>query len=72
MEKVLRRYRMPHLTRIDRASGLPVRRPNPVSYEHPHPGNLVHLDIKKLGRNRDGGRHRVLSRQQGQAVRRTT
>ena len=31
----------------------PVRR-----YEHPHPGDLLHLDIKKLGRFRRAG-HRV-------------
>jgi transposase InsO family protein len=72
VENVLRRHRMPRLTHIDKATGLPVRRPKPVRYEHPHPGDLVHVDIKKLGRIPDGGGHRVMSRQQGQANRKTT
>jgi hypothetical protein len=72
VENVLRRYRMPLLTHIDKATGLPVRRPQPVRYEHEHPGDLVHVDVKKLGRIPDGGGHRVMSRQQGQANRKTT
>lgn len=72
VENVLRRYRMPLLTHIDRATGLPVRRPKPVRYEHEHPGDLVHVDIKKLGRIPDGGGHRVMSRRQGQSNRKTT
>jgi len=59
----------PHL---DKATGLPVRRPKPVRYEHPNPGDLVHVDIKKLGRIPGGGGHRVMSRQQGQANRKKT
>ena len=31
-----------------------------VRYEHPHPGALVHLDIKKLGRIPQGGGKRIL------------
>jgi transposase InsO family protein len=72
VENVLRRYRMPLLSHIDQATGLPVRRRKPVRYEHEHPGDLVHVDIKKLGRIPDGGGHRVMSRQQGQANRKTT
>jgi hypothetical protein len=34
-------------------------------YEHPHPGDLVHVDIKKLGRIPDGGGHRVLGKAAG-------
>ena len=47
VEKVLRRYRMPRLSHLDQATGLPVRRPKAVRYEHQHPGDLVHVDIKK-------------------------
>jgi hypothetical protein len=72
VEKVLRRYSMPPLTHLDRATGLPVRKARPVRYEHPNPGDLVHIDIKKLGRIPDGGGHRVMSRQQGQSNRKTT
>jgi transposase InsO family protein len=65
VEAVLRRYRMPLLRDLDQASGLPVRRPKPRRYEHPAPGDLVHVDIKKLGRIPDGGGHRKLGRQAG-------
>ena len=71
VENVLRRYRMSRLTHIDKATGLPVRRPRPIHYEHANPGDLVHVDIKKLGRIPDGGGHRVMSRQQGQSNRKT-
>ena len=63
--RVLARYRMPKLSHIDRATGLPVRRPKPVRYEMTTPGQLVHVDIKKLGRIPDGGGWRMLGRQAG-------
>lgn len=62
VEQVLARYRMPRLAYLDQATGLPVRRPKPVRYEHPTPGDLVHVDIKKQGRIPDGGGHRMLGR----------
>ena len=34
-------------------------------YEWAHPGELVHVDIKKLGRIPDGGGHKVLGRVMG-------
>src|SRR4029453_11880550 len=40
-------------------------------YEHPRPGDLVHLDVKKLGRIPSGGGHRVHGRADGGANRRT-
>ena len=46
----------------DRATGEPIRR-----YEHEKPGDLIHVDVKKLGRIPDGGGHRVMSRQRGQS-----
>jgi len=63
--KVLARYRMPRLACLDQATGLPVRRPAPQRYEHDHPGDLVHVDIKKLGRIPNGGGHRALGRAKG-------
>jgi transposase InsO family protein len=60
--RVLTRYRMPLLTHVDQASGLPVRRPVPVRYEVAAPGELVHVDIKKLGRIPDGGGWRAHGR----------
>ena len=62
IERVLARYGMPKLTHIDRATGLPVRKPTVVRYEKSAPGELVHVDIKKLGRIPNGGGHRMLGR----------
>ncbi len=61
VHRVLTRYGLARLRWLDRATGRPVRR-----YEHPTPGDLVHVDIKKLGRIPDGGGHRVTSRAVGQ------
>jgi transposase InsO family protein len=63
--RVLARYRMPLLVHVDQATGLPVRKPKPLRYEASAPGQLVHVDIKKLGRIPDGGGHRMLGRQAG-------
>jgi transposase InsO family protein len=65
LEAVLRRYRMPLLRHLDQNTGLPVRRPVPRRYERAAPGDLVHLDVKKLGRIPDGGGHRKVGRQLG-------
>jgi len=62
VERVLSRYRMPKLAWVDQATGLPVRRSKPVRYEREHPGELVHVDIKKQGRIPDGGGHRKFGR----------
>jgi hypothetical protein len=47
---------MSRLAHSDRASGVVVR------YQREHPGELVHIDVKKLGRIPDGGGHRVHGR----------
>lgn len=60
--RVLVRYRMPLLAHLDRATGIPVRKPRPVRYEVAAPGALVHVDIKKQGRIPDGGGHRMFGR----------
>jgi transposase InsO family protein len=60
--RVLDRYRMPLLAHLDQATGRPIRRPKPIRYERAAPGELIHVDIKKLGRIPDGGGHRVLGR----------
>ena len=56
---------MNRLAWLDRPSGRPIRR-----YEHPRPGDLVHLDVKKLGRIPQGGGHRRCGRADGVANRR--
>jgi transposase InsO family protein len=58
--KVLQRHGLHRLDWMDRPTGRVVRR-----YEWEHPGELVHVDIKKLGRIPPGGGHRVLGRRQG-------
>jgi transposase InsO family protein len=63
--RVLARYRMPLLHHLDQATGLPVRRVRPRRYEKTSPGQLVHVDIKKLGRIPNGGGHRMLGRAAG-------
>ena len=65
VSKVLNRYNMPLLGHIDLNTGLPVRKPKVVRYERERPGDLVHVDVKKLGRIPDGGGHRTLGRQAG-------
>lgn len=60
--RVLTRYRMPRLAEVDQATGLVVRRPAPVRYDKEHPGELVHVDVKKLGRVPDGGGWRAHGR----------
>ena len=60
VHRVLSRYRLAKLTWLDRGTGRVIRR-----YEHDRPGDLVHVDIKKLGRIPDGGGHRVVGRTAG-------
>lgn len=57
VHKVLQRYRCPRLTWTDPATGTRIKtsRAQRRSYEHDAPGDLVHVDIKKLGRIPDGG-----------------
>jgi hypothetical protein len=51
---------MNRLAWLDRPTSQPIRR-----YEHPRPGDLVHLDVKKLGRIPQGGGHRLCGRAAG-------
>ena len=51
---VLRRHGVSWLAHADRLTGVPVR------YVRERPGELVHIDVKKLGRVPPGGGHRML------------
>ena len=64
---VLRRCGISRLSQVDRATGEPVRR-----YEWERPGDLLHMDVKKLGNIPDGGGHRFVGRQQGRKHRQQT
>jgi len=59
--RVLCRHGLNRLVVMDRPSGQPVHR-----YERARPGELVHMDVKKLGRLRDRGGHRVHGRDSDQ------
>ena len=57
VHRVLSRYRLARLAWLDRSTGRVIRR-----YEHAAPGDLVHVDVKKLGRIPDGGGWRIHGR----------
>jgi transposase InsO family protein len=57
VHRVLSRFGLGRLRWLDRATGRVIRR-----YEHTAPGDLVHVDIKKLGRIPDGGGWKVHGR----------
>jgi transposase InsO family protein len=61
--RVLHRHQVPPLAAIDPITGAPVRRRHTgVRYERPRPGDLLHVDVKKLGRVPDGGGWRLHGR----------
>jgi len=68
VQAVLVRYGCPRLTWTDPATGCRVRKQRAVRYEHEAPGDLVHVDVKKLARIPEGGGHRVHGRQAGNKI----
>jgi len=60
VHRVIRREGLPRLADADRATREPIRR-----YERDRPGELVHVDIKKLGKIPAGGGWRAHGRQVG-------
>ncbi|UPT42078.1 MULTISPECIES: IS481 family transposase [Streptomyces] len=64
VHRVLTRHGLNRLSFLDRPTGQVIRR-----YERERPGELIHVDVKKLGRIPDGGGHRTLGRQAGRATR---
>ena len=56
---VLLRHGLSRLRDQDGPTGIPIR------YVRERPGELLHIDVKKLGRIPDGGGHRVLGRVTG-------
>jgi transposase InsO family protein len=57
VHRVLVRHEMNRLAWMDRPTGRVIRR-----YEHKRPGDLVHIDVKKLGKVPPGGGWRVHGR----------
>ncbi|MET9512023.1 IS481 family transposase [Streptomyces flavidovirens] len=64
VHRILTRHGLHRLAWLDRPTGTVIRR-----YERDRPGELVHIDVKKLGRIPDGGGHRTLGRQAGRVTR---
>lgn len=62
--RVLARHHTPLLRECDPITGQVIRasRRTTRRYEHPHPGSLVHIDVKKIGRIPDGGGWKIHGR----------
>ena len=61
---VLRRHHVPRLAECDPLTGEVIRasKTTTLRYERPVPGDLVHIDVKKIGRIPDGGGWRAHGR----------
>ena len=59
--RLIARAGLPRLHELDPVTGIRIRasRRTQVRYEHPAAGDLIHVDVKKLGRIPDGGGWRV-------------
>src|SRR5271168_1553947 len=64
VSRVLRRRNVPYLRDCDPMTGEVIRasKTTSVRYERTRPGELVHMDVKKLGRIPDGGGSRAHGR----------
>jgi transposase InsO family protein len=57
---ILRRWAVPQLRDLDRLTGELLRsRATDERYEHARPGDMLHVDVKKLGKIPDGGGWRL-------------
>jgi transposase InsO family protein len=63
--RILARHQVPHLAAIDPITGERIRssRRSENRYEHPTPGAMIHVDVKKLGRIPAGGGWRLHGRE---------
>lgn len=54
---ILRRHQLPYLRDCDPLTGMVIRgsKTTAVRYERSRPGELIHMDVKKIGRIPDGG-----------------
>jgi transposase InsO family protein len=67
VSRILRRHQVPRLVECDPLTGEIIRasKTTAVRYERERPGELVHMDIKKIGRIPDGGGWRAHGRKMG-------
>jgi transposase InsO family protein len=68
--RVLRRHGVPYLRHCDPLTGEVIRssKSTAVRYERDRPGELVHVDVKKIGKIPDGGGWRAHGRQMGSSA----
>jgi transposase InsO family protein len=71
ISRILRRNKVPHLAVCDPMTGAVIRssKTTAVRYEKARPGELVHMDVKKIGRIPPGGGWRALGRSAGSVSR---
>jgi len=67
VHRILHRYHCPPLRFTDRSTGNRIRQERARRYEYAWPGEMIHVEVKKLGRIPNGGGHRSLGRVAGQA-----
>ena len=67
VSRVLRRHGVPYLRECDPLTGEVIRasKTTAVRYERDRPGELVHVDVKKVGKIPDGGGWKAHGRQMG-------
>lgn len=67
VSRILRRHGVPRLAVCDPMTGEVIRasKTTAVRYERERPGELVHMDVKKIGRIPDGGGWRAHGREMG-------
>lgn len=67
VSRILRRHQAPRLADCDPLTGEVIRasKTTAVRYERDRPGELVHMDVKKIGRIPDGGGWRAIGRPLG-------
>ena len=68
--RILRRHNMARLAECDPLTGEVIRasKTTTVRYERDRPGELIHVDVKKIGRIPDGGGWRAWGRQMGSSA----
>lgn len=67
VSRILRRHQMPYLRECDPLTGEVIRasKTTTVRYERDRPGELVHVDVKKIGKIPEGGGWKAHGRQMG-------
>jgi transposase InsO family protein len=71
VSRVIARHGLPRLCQLDPMTGEQIRasRASAVRYERDIPGELAHMDVKKIGRIPDGGGWRAHGRENREATR---